>query len=147
MSQDSGRPTSHFRLTVPGMSAANFRELSGLERTTEVITSWATDANGRAFQQSFPGQTKSGAVTLKRLADKGCELYKWADQVAKEGPAATRKTCTIEMLDYDGKPIAKYQLRDAWPSFYEAASLNASENTAAVETFKLAHDGFERLDG
>jgi phage tail-like protein len=56
--------------------------------------------------------------------------------------AAGRKSATLVMYDYDGKPVARYHLVNAWPSKIETGGLESGTGKVAVETLELAHEGF-----
>jgi phage tail-like protein len=140
------RPTSYFRLNLSGAeSAAAFQKFSGLKSSTKKILTYAVDDQGRPVQISVPGATTWDDVTIERIADENMELWKWRDQVIKEGPAKARKDCTIEQLDYTGTRIAAWKLLNAWPMELAASPMSAGDNNPAAETMKLAHDGCEKV--
>ena len=56
-----------------------------------------------------------------------------------------RTDCTLELLDYDGSPIATYNIKQAWPSKYTGVSMNANSNEIAVESITICHEGFKRM--
>ena len=86
-----------------------------------------------------------GALLLKRGVDTAKGLWDWRYQVESAGPDAARTDCTLELLDYDGSPIATYNIKQAWPSKYTGVSMNAGSNEVAVEGITLAHEGFKRM--
>src|SRR5919106_42363 len=118
------RPTNHFRLQVGGREAAGqFREVSGLDAENEIVEQKEVDANG------LP------------IIDKA--LWEWRNMVETKGPDQARTDCTLELCDYDGSPIATYQIKMAWPSKYTGAAMNAGSNEIAVEGITLCHEGFQ----
>src|SRR5215217_6676317 len=115
------RPTNHFRLQVGGKEAiGQFREISGLDTESEIIE-------------------------LKRGVDVDKGLYEWRRMVEDKGPDGARTDCTLELLDYDGSPIATYTIQQAWPVKYTGVAMNAGSNEVAVEGITLAHEGFKRM--
>ena len=140
------RPTNHFRLQVGGKEAAGqFREVSGLDAENEIVEQKEVDANGLPRILKVPGGMKWSNIELKRGVDIDKGLWEWRYQVENEGPDAARTDCTLELLDYDGSPIATYTISQAWPSKYTGAALNAGSNEIAVEGITLAHEGFKRM--
>jgi phage tail-like protein len=140
------RPTNHFRLQVGGKEAAGqFREVSGLDAENEIVEQKEVDANGLPKIIKVPGGSKWSNIELKRGVDIDKGLWEWRYQVETEGPDAARTDCTLELLDYDGSPIATYTITQAWPSKYTGAALNAGSNEIAVEGITLCHEGFKRM--
>jgi phage tail-like protein len=140
------RPTNHFRLDVGGKEAAGqFREFSGLDAENEIVEQKEVDANGLPMIIKVPGGMKWSNIELKRGVDVDKGLWEWRYQVETEGPDAARTDCTLELLDYDGSPIATYTIKQAWPSKYTGAALNAGSNEIAVEGITLCHEGFKRM--
>jgi phage tail-like protein len=139
------RPSSHFRLNLGGReNVGMFREVSGLDSTTEVIEQKAVDSNGNPVVRKVPGATKWSDIVLKRGLDENLELWKWRDEVVKEGPEKVRVDGTIEMIDYTGSTIATYSFLQGWLKEYKGASLNAGGNEVAVEEIHICHEGLER---
>ena len=140
------RPTNHFRLQVGGKEAiGQFREVSGLDTENEIIEQKEVDANGRPVIVKVSGNLKWSNIELKRGVDIDKGLWEWRYQVESEGPDAARTDCTLELCDYDGSPIATYTIKQAWPSKYTGAAMNAGSNEIAVEGITLCHEGFERM--
>jgi phage tail-like protein len=140
------RPTNHFRLQIGGREAiGQFREVSGLDSEQEIIEQKEVDANGNVAIKKFPGNLKFSNVELKRGIDIDKALWEWRYQVETQGPDAARTDCTLELIDYDGSPIATYTLLQAWPSKYTGAAMNAGSNEVAVEAMTICHEGFKRM--
>ena len=138
------RPTNHFRLTVGGKEAAGqFRECSGLDAENEIVEQKEIDANGLPTVIKVPGGMKWSNIELKRGVDVDKGLWEWRYMVETAGPDAARTDCTLELCDYDGSAIATYTIKQAWPSKYTGAAMNAGANEIAVEGITLCHEGFE----
>ena len=140
------RPTNHFRLQVGGKEAiGQFREVSGLDTESEIIEQKEVDANGRQVTVKVSGADKWSNIELKRGVDVDKGLYEWRKMVEDKGPDGARTDCTLELLDYDGSPIATYTITQAWPVKYTGVAMNAGSNEIAVEGITLAHEGFKRM--
>jgi phage tail-like protein len=140
------RPTNHFRLEVGGRQAAGqFREVSGLDAENEIVEQKETDANGMPVIIKVPGGMKWSNIELKRGVDVDKGLWEWRHMVETGGPDKARTDCKLELCDYDGSPIATYQIKQAWPSKYTGAAMNAGSNEIAVEGITLCHEGFQRM--
>ncbi|HSI79022.1 MAG TPA: phage tail protein [Solirubrobacterales bacterium] len=140
------RPASHFRLRLDGRETVGmFRECTGMDSENDVIEQKAVDENGQPVVRKISGAVKWSNIQLKRGVDENAELWKWRDQVIKEGPDPTRCDGTIELVDYTGSAIATFQFKQGWPIKYAPASLNAESNEVAVEEIHIAHEGLERM--
>jgi phage tail-like protein len=139
------RPASHFRLKIGGHEKVGvFREVSGLESETEIVEHKSVDENGNPFTRKVPGHTKWANLSLKRGVDENLELWKWRDQVIKEGPDSARVDGVIELLDYKGSVISTYKFLQGWPIKYSGGTLNATSNEIALEEIQICHEGLER---
>ena len=139
------RPASHFRLHIGGHEKVGvFREIAGLESETEIVEHKSVDENGNPFVRKVPGQTKWANLTFKRGVDENLELWKWRDQVIKEGPDAARVDGTVELLDYKGSVISTYKFIQGWPIKYSGGTFNATSNEIALEEIQICHEGLER---
>jgi phage tail-like protein len=139
------RPTNHFKLLIGGKESGGlFREVSGLDVENEIIENKEIDANGNPVIVKVSGNLKWSNVELKRGLDIDKALWDWRYIVESKGPDAARTDCILQLLDYDGSAIASYTLKQAWPSKYTGASLNAGANEVAVEGVTICHEGFSR---
>ena len=140
------RPTNHFRLNIGGKeTVGQFREASGLDSEQEIVEQKEVDANGNPVIIKVPGNLKWSNIELKRGVDVDKALWEWRYQVEMEGPDSARTDCTLELIDYDGSPIATYMIMQAWPSKYTGAAMNAGSNEVAVEGVTICHEGFKRM--
>ena len=136
----------HIRLTVGGRQiAGHFRECSGLESETEVIEYREGGATGDTGVRQMPGRTTWSNVTLKRGVDSSRDLWEWRQTVVDQGADAARADGTIELLDYEGKAVATFKFRQAWPVKYTGPTLSAAGNDVAIETIELSVEGVERV--
>ena len=139
------RPASRFRLDIGGKEAiGSFRECTGLDSETTVIEHTSVDANGNPIVRKVPGPLKWSNITLKRGVDESADLWGWRKQVLDEGPDAARVDGFIELLDYNGTPIARWKFLQGWPTKYTGASLDPKSADVAVEEIQIAHEGLDR---
>ena len=136
-------PTKAFRfkLEIEGLEAGSFSEISGMDATFDVIEHRSGD-DTLITPHKDPGLIKYGNLTLKYVVTDSMVLYDWLDEI-REGNVS-KKTVTITILDDTGADDASWQLRDAWPVKYTAASLNSTSSELAFETIEMAHIGITR---
>ena len=142
------RPNSHFTLKVGGKEAiGKFREVTGLDAESEVIEQKeaAVAAGGQNLIRKVSGSMKWSNIELKRGIDSDAGLWEWRKMVEDGGPDNARTDCELTLTNYDGSPIATWSIKQAWPSKYTGASLNAGANEVAVEGVTLVHEGLMRM--
>ncbi|MGH7564619.1 MAG: phage tail protein [Gemmatimonadota bacterium] len=113
---------ARFSITVDGYEIAQFSELVGL--------------NARA---------KPPTVVLKRGKSSSMEMWTWHEAARTSEMAAARKSATLVMYNYDGKPIARYKLTNAWPSKIEIGGLKAGSSEVMMETVTLVCEHIQRV--
>ena len=139
------RPASRFRLDIGGKEGiGSFRECTGLDSETTVIEHTSIDANGNPVVRKVPGPLKWSNITLKRGVDESADLWTWRKQVLDEGPDSARVDGFIELLDYNGTPIARWKFLQGWPTKYTGASLDPKSSDVAVEEIQITHEGLDR---
>ncbi len=127
-----------FKLEIDGLAAGGFSEVSGFDATIEPIEYREGDM-ATETPLKVAGLRKYGNITLKKGIIEGQVLYDWlAPGLTK---AVQRKTVTVSLLDEEQKPVASWQVINAWPTKYTAPDFNATSNEVAVETLELAHEG------
>ena len=134
----------YFTVEVQGLQVAQFREASGFENTTEVITQIAQDAKGQRVYQKIPGNTKWGDINLKRGFTNDDTLWNWRQSVLDGKMSDARKTVTITGYDTEGNPKLQFVAQRAWISSWKGGSFNAKTSDVAVEEIVLVHEGLDR---
>jgi phage tail-like protein len=155
MPQPKRSLATSIRLSRGGRPVASFREVTGLDSEQEVVELREMDARGNPVIRRLPGAAKWPDVTLARGLDTNDELWRWRQSVIEGDLAQARMDCTIEILDFEGNPVAAYDLKQAWPAKYsvsqaaaeseqrEGARLSATGDVAG-EKLILCHEGFSR---
>ena len=98
--------------------------------------------------QKAPGLPAYSSITVEREILPGdTEFQTWAGEVANAAGGAFRRDVIITVLDPERNPAVVFQLRNCWPSSYEAISeLNANATGVATEKLTLEYDWFVRTD-
>jgi hypothetical protein len=109
---------NRFTVQIEGLEIAQFAELVAL--------------NARATPPT---------IILKRGKNTSMELWAWHEAARTGELAGARKSATLVIYNYDGKPVARYNLVNAWPSKIETGQ-ESGAGKVAVETLELAHEGF-----
>ena len=140
-----------FRVRWDGRYVAGVSKVSGLKRTTEVVTH--REGGDPSSSRRSPGRSEYDAITLERGVTHDPEFEKWANKVwnfgAGLGAEASlkdfRKDIRIEVYNEAGQLALAYNVFRCWVSEYQALpDLDANANAVAIQTIKLENEGWER---
>lgn len=140
-----------FRVRWDGKYVPGIRVVSGLTRTTEVVTSRPGGAPSTA--QRSPGQTTYEPIVLERGRTHDRAFEDWTDKVWRFGSGLGseaslgdfRKDMIIEMYNEAGQVALAWNVYRCWPSKYTAVSrLDANSTEIAIESITIEHEGWER---
>jgi phage tail-like protein len=141
-----------FRVKWDGRYVPGIDHVSGLRRTTEVVTH-REGGDPSAFRRS-PGQTIYEPIVLERGRTHDTEFEQWANKVWNFGAGLGaevslkdfRKDIIIELYNEAGQLVMAFKVYRCWPSEYTTlGELNANgEPAVATESLTLQHEGWER---
>ena len=142
-----------FRVKWDGNYVAGVSKVTGLKRTTEVVTH--RDGADPSTSHKSPGRTTYDAITLSRGVTMDTEFEKWANKVwyLHSGPQSEvslkdfRKDIIIEVYNEAGQLALAYNVYNCWVSEYHALpDLDANANLVAIQEIKLENEGWVRDD-
>ena len=121
---------ARFALIVDGSEVAVFGDLVGLMSGFET-SQLELNLGGSAPRLDLPGKLTPPTVTLKRGMTSSLDLWDWHADAIQDGSRAWRDA-ELVMFDYDGTPVARWRMDNAWPSKLEIGTLaaGAGENIA-----------------
>lgn len=133
------------RLTVEGRDVGGlFREVSGLDSETEVVERQEVDERGRPIIRKVPGATRFSNITLRRGIDENLDLWQWRKEAQRARREEEAKADgTIELVDYEGSPIATYRFAQGWPARYGVIA--GAGNEAPEEIVEICVESIERV--
>jgi phage tail-like protein len=129
-----------FELKIDDFPVAGFSECSGLTLETEVQD--YNEGGLNAFVRKFPGRTKQTNIVLKRgIVDR--QVWDWLyDQT--QGTVRLRSGSIIVHDPSGQDDVMEWWFDSAFPSKWTGPDLNATQNSVAVESLELVHQGLER---
>lgn len=127
----------NFRVEIDGITRAGFREVSGLDVTTDAAD--YREGTDSPTPRKLPGLVKYSNITLKWGISDDNELWDWRNSVIEGKPQ--RKNGSIVLLDIAGTEVRRWNFREAWPSKWTGPSFNATSNEVAIETLEIIHEG------
>lgn len=140
-----------FRVKWDGRYVAGVSKVSGLKRTTEVVTH--REGGDPSSSRKSPGRTQYEAITLERGVTHDVEFEQWANKPWNFGAGLGsetslkdfRKDVIIEVYNEAGQPALAYNVYRCWVSEYQAlGDLDANANAVAIQTIKLENEGWVR---
>ncbi len=126
------------------------QEVSGLSNETTATEDVMGSTKGaKQIRQVTPTVNKFGTITVKVVATRDTDLYKWYEAVCKNDGgqnqwSSSRKQASISAYDQSGSMQARWEIVDAIITKYEGPSFKASDTAMATETMTLAHQGIKR---
>lgn len=132
-----------FGLEVDGVVIKQINEVSGLKMEQDVIELRQNTNDGKYVIKKLPGRPKAGEVTLTRGLTGDNSFEKWV-QAAQFGKMADARKCgAIIVYDYEGSPIKRYKLTNAWPKSLEIGTLKAGDTSVLTEKIVITYERME----
>jgi phage tail-like protein len=130
---------SRFHVEIQGIQEAFFRECSGLEAETEVLSYEEGGVNDHPHK--LPGRTKFPNVSLKRGMTDSKALWEWYSKVI-DGKIE-RKNVSIVLYDQQGSEVKRWSFERAYPTKWVGPGIKSDENAVAIETLEMVHEGMK----
>lgn len=142
--QEDPLVSAWFGLEFQGSISGAFRECTGLGSENEVVEEKSSTADGKLVLKKIPGRMKYNNITLKRGITSAMDMWKWRKMVEEGKIGEARKNGSIVMYSAMGQPIARWDLKNAWPSKLTGPTANATNNEIGIEELEIVHEGYER---
>jgi phage tail-like protein len=136
---------SRFSVTVDGHEIAQFSELTGIVTEIEVIDFTENTQSQQGIVRKLPGKRKPPTITLKRGKDNSMEMWAWHEAAMHGNIGAARKSGSVVMYGYDGKPVARYHFHHGWPAKISVGGLKAGANEVLMEEVTIVCEWLERV--
>jgi phage tail-like protein len=143
--------TFRFIVTWDGRPVAGISKVSGLTRSTQVVSH--REGGDPSLARKSPGQTDYGPITLERGVTYDPDFETWAKKVWTLHNAVGnevslrdfRKNITITQFNEAGQPVVAYNVLRCWVSEFTAmADLDSSGNAVLIQSLTLQHEGWQR---
>jgi phage tail-like protein len=126
---------------VSDIALGGFMECSGLEMSLEIKDFEEGGNNG--FVHKLPTRMKWSNIILKKGLGVGSALWDWNYSFV-EG-MGKRRDGIITLLNDMKLPSVIWYFRRGLPLKYTGPSLNATQNTVAIESIEIAHEGIYQV--
>ena len=131
-----------FRVKWDGRYVAGVSKMSALKRTTSIVT-----------HREGGDRTEYDDITLERGVTHDKDFEQWANKVWNFGSGLGsevsledfRKNIIVEVYNEAGQLAISYNIYRCWVTeFQSLPELDANANAVAIQTLKLANEGWER---
>ncbi|MEO1061312.1 MAG: phage tail protein [Actinomycetota bacterium] len=129
-----------FGLDFDGIQIKAIQEVSGLKIEQDVIELKENTPDGQYVIKKLPGRPKAGEVTLTRGLTDDSSFEDWIETSCFGQMGEARKNGSIIVFDYEGNPIKRYSLTNAWPKTLEIGSLKAGDTNVLTEKLTVTYE-------
>ncbi|MFE5409434.1 phage tail protein [Microbacterium sp. NPDC056569] len=136
-------PAYAFKVTIDGIEIPKVTEVSGLKNEVDKIELKQQLSDGKYVARQLIGRAKTGEFTVTRGLTESKTISDWLKVVMQGDVAGARKTASVELLDYQGDSLKKYEFRNCWVRSVEINSLKAGATEQATEKFTICFDESE----
>jgi phage tail-like protein len=132
-----------FGLEFDGVLIKSIQEVSGLKIEQDVIEMKANTPDGKFINKKLPGRPKAGEITLTRGLSADQSFEKWVKSAHFGQMGDARKGGAIIVYDFEGDPIKRYKLINAWPKSLELGSLKAGDTSVLTEKLVICYEALQ----
>ena len=129
-----------FRVKIDGIQIPKVTEVSGIKTEVDKIELKQQTEDGKYVVRQLPGRGKTGELTITRGLTDSKTATDWLKQVVQGDIAGSRKTASVELLDYQGNTLKTYNFANCWVKSVEVNSLKAGAAEQATEKFVVCYD-------
>ncbi|HEU0086219.1 MAG TPA: phage tail protein [Pseudonocardiaceae bacterium] len=129
-----------FGLDIDGVMIKQITEVSGLKMEQDVIELKQNTNDGKYMIKKLPGRPKAGEVTLTRGLTADTSFEKWVKDSRFGKMPDARKGGAIIVFDFEGQPIKRYKLTNAWPKSLEIGTLKAGDTNTLTEKLVITYE-------
>lgn len=124
--------------------SSNGYDLGSWAKVEGLNTVWETVDDAGSSIIRTPSQTALKTILLTRPQSGDTRIRVW-HQSAIQNQNEGRKNCLLAMFDQQNRPVATYNLTNAWPSKIENRYLTSVLSTQLMVTVTLVCDLIQRV--
>ncbi|MFF5550858.1 phage tail protein [Streptomyces olivaceoviridis] len=132
-----------FGLEFDSVLIKQISEVSGLKMEQDVIELKQNTADGKYAIKKLPGRPKAGEVTVTRGLTEDNSFERWIKDSRFGRMVNARRNGSIIVYDYEGIPIKRYKLINAWPKSLEISTLKAGDTSVLTEKLSITYESVE----
>jgi phage tail-like protein len=129
-----------FIVTIDGIQVPKVNEVGGLKIEVDKVELKQQTSDGKYVVRQLIGRAKAGEFTVTRGLTDSKTVTDWLKTVTQGDVAGSRKTASVQLLDYAGAPIKTLNFVNCWVRSVEINSLKAGAAEQATEKFTVCYD-------
>jgi len=126
---------------LQNLVVGGFSECSGLEGSLQVEE--YKEGGNNSTTLKFPGRMNWSNITLKHGVTVNTGLWNWYSQYMNG--RGRRRDGLIVLQNDEMIPVAVWKFTRAFPVKWTGPQLNAAQNSVAVESLEIAHEGLQLM--
>jgi phage tail-like protein len=127
--------------SIQHVAVGGFSECSGLESSQKIEEYNEGGRNGAVLK--FPGRVSWNNIVLKRGVTLSPDLWDWYYSFV-EG-RGRRRDGVIALQNDLHLPVQIWNFKRGLPAKWTGPSMNATQNSVAIESIEIAHEGLVRM--
>jgi phage tail-like protein len=133
-----------FDVHIDNVKGASFTKCSGLKWETETFELQEGGLNESIHK--LIGQTRMGNIVLTQGFVNDPFMFGWRDELVNSGEKnkIKRRSGSIVQLAANGKEVARWNFRKAWPVRWEMGEYDAMSGVAQCEILELAVESVDK---
>jgi phage tail-like protein len=132
-----------FGLEFDGVVIKQISEVAGLKMEQDVVEYKVNTNDGKYMIKKLPGRPKAGEITLTRGLTGDQSFEKWVKNSHFGKMKDARKGGAIIVYDFEGTPIKRYKMSNAWPKSLEIGALKAGDTSVLTEKMVVTFEQME----
>lgn len=132
-----------FGLEFDGITIKAITEVSGLKLEQDVVEYKENGPDGKYQIRRLPGRPKAPDITLTRGLTSDNSFEKWVKDSRFGKMSDVRKGGAIIVFDFEGNPVKRYKLTNAWPKSLEIGALKAGDTSYLTKKLVLTCESIE----
>jgi phage tail-like protein len=129
-----------FGLEFDGIQIKQISEISGLRMELEIIELKQNSNDGKHTISRVPGSLKAGEVTFTRVLTNDNSFEKWIKNTRLSKMENARKNGAVTVFDFEGNPLKRYKLTNAWPKSLEIGTLKSGDTGVLTEKLVVTYE-------
>jgi phage tail-like protein len=129
-----------FIVTIDGIQIPKVVEISGIKSEVDKIEHKQQTSDGKYVVRNLIGRQKAGEFTVTRGLTDSKTISDWLKSVMEGDLKTSRKTASVQFLDYTGQKIKAYNFVNCWVSSVEISGMKAGGTEPATEKFTVVYD-------
>jgi len=128
---------SSYAIVIDGVEIGRFSEIS-------LRTGWELEDLEVTSRRLQIGNRMPPSVHLRRGHSSSMDIWAW-HVAALANAEASRRNAAIVIYDFEGAPVARYNLTAAWPAKVEIGALKAGASEVLMETVTIVCESIQRV--